>query len=598
MALIQAAIPAPWWTPLTYRHDEALPEGLRVSVPLGRDRRVAMTLTGAAEEAIDPKRLKAVTEVIDEAPPLPAELWRLIKWFGETWFIGTGFAMRTVLPSKFFTDENLPPLPEPEQAKKKFSAGDIYCADLSRRYEYYREIVEGEAPSLVLFPEVKLAKAFWDSLPKGLREEGALWPVSAPAQWKLWKSARLGERRFIVGSPGAAFVPLAGLSVIAMDEENQGGWRSQSHPVVHLRSLLGMRATFAGARFVLGGAMPSSKGFLRAEPLCGEEKNDGRIIFVSLKEALATEFEALRETLPISEPLIRETAEARRAGKWALWLLDRKGYAGEILCEECGKTLRCKRCGSSMRWEESRHTLRCTACGQREPIPEKCPNCGGLLLTGVRPGLEALYERAEGALKHLYKNVLLIQNQEEKMPKAEELMKEYPGGALIIGTRRILSLCDELSPAVVGWIDADAEARSQEYDAKARAYAMLWESMWRGGGSRERKIVVQSRRPGREWQDALRRGWRVFWQRELKERREWELPPFMPMIKITTPAGVAEKITPRLDESEIEYWISEENNEEIWVRTKRFQQLKNILQPFFDIRATRNGFPTVLLYLD
>ena len=184
------------------------------------------------------------------------------------------------------------------------------------------------------------------------------------------------------------------------------------------------------------------------------------------------------------------------------------------------------------------------------------------------------------------------------MPKAEELMKEYPGGALIIGTRRILSLCDELSPAVVGWIDADAEARSQEYDAKARAYAMLWESMWRGGGSRERKIVVQSRRPGREWQDALRRGWRVFWQRELKERREWELPPFMPMIKITTPAGVAEKITPRLDESEIEYWISEENNEEIWVRTKRFQQLKNILQPFFDIRATRNGFPTVLLYLD
>ncbi|MCC8178197.1 MAG: prephenate dehydrogenase, partial [Cloacibacillus sp.] len=109
---------------------------------------------------------------------------------------------------------------------------------------------------------------------------------------------------------------------------------------------------------------------------------------------------------------------------------------------------------------------------------------------------------------------------------------------------------------------------------------------------------VQSRRPGREWQDALRRGWRVFWQRELKERREWELPPFMPMIKITTPAGVAEKITPQLEESEIEYWISEENNEEIWVRTKRFQQLKNILQPFFDIRATRNGFPTVLLYLD
>lgn len=598
MALVQAAIPAPWWTPLTYSHDEVLPEGLRVSVPLGRDRRVAVTLAGDAPEAIDPRRLKAVAGVVDDSPAIPEELWRLVKWFGETWFIGAGFAMKTILPTKFFTDEVLPPLPAITPGEKKFSADDIYCADLARRYEYYREILGKGGASLVLFPEVKLAKAFWDSLPKELRGEGALWPVSAPAQWKLWKSARLGEPRFIVGSPGAAFVPLAGLSAIVMDEENQGGWRTQSHPVFHLRSLLGMRATFAGARFVLGGTMPSSKGFLRAEPQCAEEKNDARLIFVSLKDALASEFEALRETLPISEPLIRETAEARRRGKWALWLLDRKGYAGEILCEECGKTLRCKRCGASMRWEESRRSLRCTACGQREPIPERCPNCGGLLLTGVRPGLEALYERAEGALKHLYKNVLLIQNQDEKMPGADALMREYPGGALVIGTRRILSLCDELDPAVVGWIDADAEARSPEYDAKARAYAMLWESMWRGKGSRERKIVVQSRRPGREWQDALRRGWRVFWRRELKERREWELPPFTPMIKITTPVGTAEKIAPRLEEAAIEYWISEENNEEIWVRTKRFQQLKDILKPFFDIGGTRKGFPTVLLYLD
>lgn len=598
MALVQAAIPAPWWTPLTYSHDEALPEGLRISVPLGRDRRVAMTLAGDAEEGIDPKRLKPVAGVIDDVPVLPAELWRLIKWFGETWFIGAGLAMKTILPTKFFTDERLPALPKAERTEAKFSADDIYCADLFRRYEYYREIIAGEGASLMLFPEVKLARSFWDSLPKGLREEGGLWPVSAPAQWKMWKSARLGELRFIVGSPGAAFVPLAGLSAIAMDEENQGGWRTQSHPLLHLRSLLGMRATFAGARFVLGGTMPSSKGFLRAEPMCGEEKNDGRVVFVSLKDALASEFEALKDTLPISEPLIRETAAARREGKWALWLLDRKGYAGELLCEECGKTLRCKRCGSSMRWEESRRSLRCTACGQREPIPERCPNCGGLLLTGVRPGLEALYERVEGALKHRYKNVLLIQNMEDKMPKPGALAEKYPDGALVIGTRRILSLCDELSPAVVGWIDADAEARSQEYDAKARAYAMLWESMWRGGGSQERKIVVQSRRPGREWQDALRRGWRVFWQRELKERREWELPPFMPMIKISTPAGMAEKIVSQLEGTEMEYWLSEENNEEIWVRTKRFGQLKNILKPFFDIRGTRNGFPTVLLYLD
>ncbi|MCF0248494.1 MAG: hypothetical protein HUJ86_07795 [Synergistes sp.] len=299
----------------------------------------------------------------------------------------------------------------------------------------------------------------------------------------------------------------------------------------------------------------------------------------------------------MSLPLIRETAKARREGRWAFWLLDRKGYAGEISCEECGSTVRCPKCGAAMRWEELEKRLRCLACGCKSEIPESCPNCGGLLLSGVHPGVEALYKRAEGALKYRFKNVLLLQNGEQKEFKPDRLVKGYPNGALIIGTRRLLSLCDELSPGAIGWIDADAEARSPEYDARSRAFSMVWESMWRGD-SQDRKVIIQSLRPGLGWQKGLSRGWRNFWQRELNERKEWELPPYMPLIKIDALPETAEKIAAALENRAAEYWISEEKKSEIWVRTKKFTMLTEILRPFFEIKSARKGFPAVSLYLD
>lgn len=599
MRVISAAIPAPWWTPLSYLSESALDEALRIVVPLGRSSRVALTLADSGGDDKDGRRLKKICSVIDEKPPLPEDLWKLIKWFGDTWFIGAGLAAKTLLPSKFFTDEKLPEIkaadnsPQPRQ----FSSESIYSTKLSERWDLYRAVAESERSALILFPEAKLSSAFWKALPKGLRDCGALWPVSPAARWKLWRAALSGEVSFIVGSPAAAFAPLRGLSAIVMDEENSGSWKTQSHPLFHPRPLLGMRASFAGARFVLGGSMPSSKSYMRIGQDRPEEKNDAKLIFVSAKDSQAAEFKALSGTLPLSVPLIRESTEARNGGKWVFWLLDRKGYASEIVCDECGNTLRCSRCGSAMRWEEKNKCLRCGLCGSTEKVPQSCPNCGGRILTGSRPGLEALYERIQSALIYKFKNALLLQDKEDKLPNGEQLKKEYPEGALIVGTRRLLSLCDELSPALIGWIDADAETRSQGYDARAKAFSMLWESMWRGH-SDERKVVVQSRRPAAGWQEGLRRGWQLFWKREFKERSELELPPFMPLVRIKADNETVMKITEALEEAECDYWAQDDGEAEVWVRTKRFDALRALLAPFFSISATKKSYPTVSLYLD
>ncbi|NLV82657.1 MAG: hypothetical protein GXZ18_06635 [Synergistaceae bacterium] len=602
MKQVFVSVPGPWWTRLLYLHDTPIKLGVRVLVPLGRSTRVGLTV---AAEGIPVEnnsiKLKPITKIIDSVPPIPEELMKTMEWFSNTWFSGLGIASKVMFPTKFLDGEELCPLTEYEKNNPdNYRVNYIYEENDAKRYERYAEIAKSSsAGTMFLFSEADSAKKFWNLLPSGLKEEGIIWPTGATKQWTQWKEARNGNVKFIVGSQSAAFVPLKGLSRIIIEDENSGGWLTQKNPCFHHRSVLAARAKFSNAELILGGRIASSKAFMQNSE-CGKEKKDiqKRLIFVNLHDSSSFTVDAVKDSLPISKPLIRETLTCRENSKWAFWILDRKGYAGELYCRDCGEPLRCSHCVGVMRWEGKQKRLSCLSCKHHIPIPEKCPSCGGPFLEGVRPGLEALTERASLILRYKYKEVLLFQNESGKLPSCKSLIKDYPRGALVVGTRKILALTDELPTGMIGWIDADAEARITEYDAKARAFALLYESFWRGMDPERRKIVIQSRRPDRGWQKGLTRGWSYFWKTELKERKEWNLPPYSPMLKMVMPKGTGIDFAKLLDKESLEYWAAEESSDEIWVRTRKFSIIKKYLAPYFDIKNTRRGFPVTRLYLD
>ena len=596
MVILSVAVPGPWWTDLSYKHADPLPFGTRVRVPLGNSLRVGLTVAESSS-INDTEKLKEIKESIDQIPPLPEDLWRTINWFAKTWFVGTGMAAKVFLPSQFLRGDPLEEVRCDPQGRSS-SVKYVYEPRDLKRMEIYREILlTSESTSVVVFPEIATAKMFWNILPKDLKEEGVLWPLLSNAkQWDLWKKSREGGIKFAVGCQTTSFIPISGLSAIIIDEENSGAWRTQKHPEFHYRTILAARAKFAGANLILGGRMPSAK----ASQLCGKEFSrtgiKDRLIFVNMHDSSSYDFDGIKDSLPISSPLIRETKETLENGKWVFWILDRKGYAGEIFCEDCGSPVRCPKCAGVMRWEGKSKSLKCLGCGKRDIIPEKCPSCGGPFLEGQRPGLEALEEKACKFFRG--KDILLFNEEGSKVPTGESILKKHPYGGVILGTRKIISLADDLSPDTIGWIDADAEARVQEYDAKARAFSLMWESAWRGKEPDTRRLVIQSRRPDKNWQQALGIGWGYFWDRELKERREWQLPPYVPMLKIDIPAFKRKDLMSHLEKEGFEYWESEERSDQLWINTKRFDSLRKILEPYFDIKNTRSGIPKVTIKLD
>lgn len=622
--LISVAIAGPWWTNLTYRAPRKFEAGVRVRVPMGKGTRVGLVLpsdkeAGDVSEIYDGE-LREVLEAIDETPILPEATLPLLDWFCNMYLCGMGTAMKALLPTNFLQGAAL----DPGKDVSGFCPEEPSSADIShmlhesgiafvyepfdeKRYERYAELIADGKPSLVVFPLYGDAKAFADfaacsaAVPPDVKNRILLFPRSgAKEEWRMW-SRLIGKPdpsgSIVIGGQSAAMAPVKRLARVIVDDESNGIWRTIRKPVYNVRSLLAVRARMACAGLVLGGRMPSARAFMQME---GKKKSlsgkPGKLFFVDQKLAYAPEVKGVQDTLAVSEPLVRETNLAIERNSWAIWILDRKGYAGEILCDECGVSVRCAKCGGTMRWEASSSRLRCIACGAVSPVPDSCPNCKGRLLMAKRPGIDALLTLAKAAV-HGPVPVISLEDEDDGVSKSVESLS--PG--LLIGTRAALALCDKLSVGLVGWIDADGEARSQEYDARVRAFGLIWESRWRGRHPEERRVLLQSRRPGREWQKGIEEGWHVFWQRELRERKLFSLPPFMSLIRLESGRSDAGFIAEKLDRAGFEYWIASEQEDKkqiVWIRTRRLGELRSLLASFFHIRRARRGFPAITVWHD
>ena len=179
-------------------------------------------------------------------------------------------------------------------------------------------------------------------------------------------------------------------------------------------------------------------------------------------------------------------------------------------------------------------------------------------------------------------------------------IKESPSGVML-GTRALLELCDEVRVGMVGWIDADGEARSEEHNAKQRAFSLIWESRWRGLSPLNRRVLLQTRRPASDWQAGLDRGgdgWRTFWRRELRDRRELSMPPFSSLVRAEGAARDIERLYNCLSDGGYECWAADEDGGKsvLWIRTRKLSALRRALVTFFHIERARRGYPSVTVW--
>jgi primosomal protein N' (replication factor Y) len=94
-------------------------------------------------------------------------------------------------------------------------------------------------------------------------------------------------------------------------------------------------------------------------------------------------------------------------------------------------------------------------------------------------------------------------------------------------------------------------------------------------------------------------GWKVFWRKELQERKELSMPPFLSLVKIESNASDIRDITKKLESTDFEYWSPDEEGSKqplVWIRTKKLSELRRLLEPFFHIKRVRRGYPAITVW--
>ncbi|MBN1333944.1 MAG: prephenate dehydrogenase, partial [Synergistales bacterium] len=109
---------------------------------------------------------------------------------------------------------------------------------------------------------------------------------------------------------------------------------------------------------------------------------------------------------------------------------------------------------------------------------------------------------------------------------------------------------------------------------------------------------LQSRYPGKKWQKGILVGWDLFWEEELRERAEFNLPPHCYLIEFSLRGSLKVEVESLLESKGYEVLDPGLYGAPLWIKTNNLKSLKRDLEGLYGISRSRKGFPAIRLWMD
>ena len=395
--------------------------------------------------------------------------------------------------------------------------------------------------ALLLVPEIALTPQLLSLLAAHFGDLVAVQhsSLSAGERYDQWKRIRANAARVIVGTRSAVFAPSEQLGVIIIDEEQEHSYRSENNPRYDAREVALWRGIKENCLVLLGSATPSVESMYRAK--------SGAYSLYTLnhryngKPLPAVEIVDMRQQLKngndsiFSDRLLDGIIDAKNAGKQTVLLLNRRGNSRSMLCVDCGEAPECPRCSARLTYHSANERLMCHYCGFSQPVPHRCPTCGGPLKTlgvGTQKAqleLEALLpdtavERMDTDTVNAVNTheVILNRFQQERIP-------------VLLGTQMVAKGLNLPDVTLVGVLDADLNLYCGGWRGAETTFNMLTQVVGRAGrGESEGRAVIQTMLPEHKVISlAARQDYDGFYELELQLRRAQNCPPFGSQASIT-----------------------------------------------------------------
>ena len=219
MPIVRIALDVPLPTLFDYSLDDGAltMQGQRVIVPFGRKQMVGVVMECAADSELNAERIKPVVRVLDEIPPLPAELLALLRFCSDYYHHPLGMTVLSALPARLRSSQ---PVTFKEALQYALSASGraLDLDELPKRKVVQRRMLSALQTGALSAAQLRALSPSAPSALKALLEAGWVEPLSPnpspvnnPSPQSSPASGRGGERekQSLIPGRGEQIVPHA-----------------------------------------------------------------------------------------------------------------------------------------------------------------------------------------------------------------------------------------------------------------------------------------------------------------------------------------------------------------------------------------------------
>lgn len=567
--LYSILLPLKFSVPFTYRcsYEAKLLKGQLVKIPFRNHQMVGM-VTGAAQDY--PGEVKEIIAVYPNLV-LKENLVHFIEKVANYNLASLGLVFKMLLGgNKNFDHVNIGNKtsndfgicsntielrPEQKEALKiidnklnqsKYSSILLEGVTGSGKTEVYLKAVERVINSgkqaLVLLPEIVLTTQLIKRFEERLGFKPVEWHSATSMKDKKinWQKIVNDESKFIVGARSALFLPYPNLGLIIVDEEHDQSYKQEEGVIYNARDMAILKASIENIPIILSSATPSVETihnvllnkFCKVHlPSRYGDATLPEIDIVDLNKEQMKSGEWLSPTLKSHLNHLIETKQQ------SLLFLNRRGYAPITYCANCRHKAECPDCNFWMVEHKKKGILQCHYCGFTIPKVTKCSKCGSTeKVLALGPGVE----RIEEEIKHYLPNartLLFTSDTIENSKKAKQAIDAIINHEIdiVIGTQMIAKGLHFPKLNLVGVIEADKNLIGGDIRTLERTYQLLHQVSGRAGRSSQKgKVIIQTYTPESALLKYLSsQNNQSFYEAELNDRREAEMPPFTRLGIIT-----------------------------------------------------------------
>lgn len=430
----------------------------------------------------------------------------------------------------------------------------------TERYSTYKRLIREEFAKkrsvLFVCPTIEDSEYAFQELSKGISEYSYLFAshIKKTDLTQSWNDAIKNEKPILIVATGHyAFIPAPRIGSVVIEKESSKLYKTQSAPYIDYRTILEIYAKNLGARLIVGDLILRLESHLKIDQFTMHEYSPLKFRSLTTAHSLVVPMESKEHTHGdefklFSRELHAMITQAHEDSEHVLLLCSRKGLAPSVVCMDCGHTVTCTNCDSPIVLHgkdatQKENYLLCHRCNERRHAGELCKQCGGWRLKTLGIATETIETYVQTQFPD--SSIFVFNSDRIKTQKqAKKLIEDFYNtpGAILIGTEMALLYArEEIEHIAI--VSIDSMFSIPDFGIHER----ILTNILRAKSLASKTFILQTRNSKSPIINYAHTGnIKEFVRSEIKERKEYNYPPYSIMIKLSLQGGpirVQEEVT-------------------------------------------------------